>query len=85
MTVKELRKALEILEKDGYADQRMTVNTLGGFLRGSNANIHAVGPGFDWDSDQVIIFTDPQLGVYQKPSKRPGASKARPMGKRRPR
>jgi len=74
MTVKELRKALEKLEKDGYADQRMTVNTLGDFLRGSNATIHAVGPGFDWASGQVIIFTDPQLGVYQKPSERPGAS-----------
>jgi len=70
MTVKELREALEKLEKDGHADHRVTVNTLGNFLRGSNADVHAVGPGFDWTSGQVVINTTPQLGVYEKPSKR---------------
>ena len=87
MTVKELREALEKLEKDGYAEDRVTVNALGNFLRGSNADVHAVGPGFDWASGQVIMFTDPQLGIYEKPSKRerPGDAKARPKGKRSPR
>lgn len=69
MTVKELREALEGLEASGHADHRVTVNCFGGGLRGSNAEVKNVGPGFDWTSGQVVLGTTPALSVYQKPDK----------------
>jgi hypothetical protein len=71
MTVKELRESLEKLETNGHAEDAVTVDLMGDFMRGYNAKVTGIFPGFDWESGQAVIRTDVQLGLYQKPSKRP--------------
>lgn len=65
MTVRQLKEALEQMEKDGYAEAVVTVHTFG-VLAGGNAEVKNANVGFDWTSGQVVLQTATPLTRHER-------------------